>query len=75
MNYYAEDHFSVFHNGKWAVLGAGNQKVTPVHSPQQLVIDPKEFACNQKNEFVIYRPNGQIRDKDSQGKDLFPPKG
>ncbi|WP_141695337.1 DUF2188 domain-containing protein, partial [Klebsiella pneumoniae] len=28
-----------------------------------------------ESELVIHRPNGQIRDRDSYGKDPFPPKG
>lgn len=64
------------HNGQWAVLGEGNQRVTSVHPTQQQAIDAgRGIARNQESELVIHRPNGQIRDKDSHGKDPFPPKG
>ncbi|HEJ7120931.1 DUF2188 domain-containing protein [Serratia marcescens] len=64
------------HNGQWAVRGEGNQRVTSVHSTQQQAIDAgRGIARNQESELVIHRPNGQIRDKDSHGKDPFPPKG
>ncbi|WP_428844897.1 DUF2188 domain-containing protein [Klebsiella pneumoniae] len=33
------------------------------------------MSRNQESELVIHRPNGQIRDRDSYGKDPFPPKG
>ncbi|UAN48169.1 DUF2188 domain-containing protein [Serratia sp. JSRIV001] len=64
------------HNGQWAVRGEGNQKVTSIHSTQQQAIDAgREISRNQESELVIHRPNGQIRDKDSHGKDPYPPKG
>jgi len=36
------------------------------------------FSCifnNQQSELIIHRPDGRIRDKDSHGKNSFPPKG
>ncbi|AKF37336.1 DUF2188 domain-containing protein [Yersinia enterocolitica] len=64
------------HNGEWAVKGEGNGKATSVHRTQQEAIDAgRGIAKNQGSELVIHRPNGQIRDKDSHGKDPFPPKG
>ncbi|GAB1106080.1 MAG: DUF2188 domain-containing protein [Shewanella algae] len=64
------------HQDGWAVRGAGNQRVTSVHSTQKQAIDSaREIARNQHSELVIHRPNGRIRDKDSYGNDPFPPKG
>ncbi|EFO1265706.1 DUF2188 domain-containing protein [Escherichia albertii] len=64
------------HNGEWAVRGEGNERVTSTHRTQQEAIDAARLiAQNQGSELIIHRPNGQIRDKDSHGKDLFPPKG
>jgi hypothetical protein len=64
------------HNGQWAVRGEGNQRVTSVYPTQQQAIDAgRGIARYQESELVIHRPNGQIRDKDSHGKDPFPPKG
>ena len=66
----------VTHNGEWAVRGEGNERVTSTHRTQQEAIDAgRAIARNQESELVIHRPNGQIRDKDSHGKDDFPPKG
>ncbi|MBL1639252.1 DUF2188 domain-containing protein, partial [Klebsiella pneumoniae] len=43
---------------------------------QQEAIDAaRSISRNQESELVIHRPNGQIRDRDSYGKDPFPPKG
>lgn len=64
------------HENGWAVKGEGNQKATSIHSTQQQAIDVAiNIARNQQSELVIHRPNGRIRDKDSHGKDPFPPKG
>lgn len=64
------------HNGDWAVRGAGNQRVTSTHATQSdAAAAARKIAINQQSEVVIHRPNGQIRDKDSYGRDPFPPRG
>ncbi|HAZ0557035.1 TPA: DUF2188 domain-containing protein [Enterobacter hormaechei] len=35
----------------------------------------EEMTCLFAPSLVIHRPNGQIRDSDSHGKDPYPPKG
>lgn len=60
----------------WAVQGAGNEKATRIVSTQTEAIKiAKEIAINQKSEMFIHRPNGQIRERNTYGKDNFPPKG
>lgn len=60
---------------KWAVRGEGNEKVTSTHDTQaQAIQGAREIAINQRSEVVIHRPDGTIRDKDSYGKDPYPPK-
>nr|WP_071986014.1 DUF2188 domain-containing protein [Escherichia coli] len=57
-------------------VGRINERVTSTHRTQQEAIDAARLiAQNQGSELIIHRPNGQIRDKDSHGKDPFPPKG
>ncbi len=64
------------HDGKWAIKGAGNSRVTKIVDTQKQAIDiARNIAKNQQSELVIHRPNGQIRDKDSHGNDPFPPRG
>lgn len=64
------------HGDEWAVRGAGNDRVTSVHSTQAEAIDrAREIARNQESEMVIHRPDGRIRDKDSYGRDTYPPRG
>lgn len=60
----------------WQVKGAGNTRATVRTTTQKDAIDiARGIARNQGSELVIHRPNGQIRDKDSHGKDPFPPEG
>lgn len=59
----------------WAVRGEGNSKDTSHHRTQGDAIDTaRDIARNQKSEVVIHRPSGEIRDKDSYGRDPHPPK-
>ena len=64
------------HGNQWAVKGEKNDKATKVVDTQSVAIQiAREIAINQKSEVVVHRPNGQIRDKDSDGNDDYPPKG
>jgi uncharacterized protein YdaT len=64
------------HDGKWAVRGAGNERVTSTHGTQQAAFErAREIATNQHSEVLIHGSNGQIREKNSYGNDPFPPKG
>ena len=64
------------HNGEWAVKGAGNEKATKVvHTQKQAIQIAREIAINQESELMIHGTDGKIRQKDSFGNDLFPPKG
>ena len=63
-------------DGGWQVKGAGNPRATVRTTTQKDAINiARGIARNQGSELVIHRPNGQIRDKDSHGKDPFPPEG
>jgi hypothetical protein len=71
-----KDQHVVPHGGEWAVKGAGNERATSLHRTQAEAIERgRGIARNQESELVIHRPNGQIRDKDSHGRDRFPPRG
>lgn len=64
------------HPDGWAVRGAGNSRATSVHETQREAIDAaREIAQNQRSELLIHGRNGQIRERDSQGNDPFPPEG
>lgn len=60
----------------WAVKGTGNEKVTKIVSTQKEAIKiAREIAINQGSEMFVHRKNGQIRERNTYGKDNFPPKG
>lgn len=64
------------HKGGWAVKGEGNSKATSIQPTQAKATEvARGIAKNQESELIIHRPDGRIRDKDSHGHDLFPPKG
>jgi len=66
----------VKHPDGWAVKGAGNDKATKVYDTQAKAIDRgREIARNQNSELLIHGRNGQIRARDSHGRDPYPPKG
>ncbi len=69
-------HVTLHPDGGWQVKGDNNIRATVRTSTQGEAIDiARDIARNQQSELVIHRRNGQIRDKDSYGKDPFPPKG
>ena len=69
-------HVTPHPDGGWQVKGAGNSRATARTTTQSDAIKiARPIAQNQGSELVIHRPNGQIRDKDSHGRDPFPPKG
>lgn len=60
----------------WQVLGAGNSRATKVLPTQREAIAvARQIAINQKSELVIHGENGKIREKNSYGRDLYPPRG
>ncbi|MCM2317926.1 MAG: DUF2188 domain-containing protein [Pseudomonas sp.] len=64
------------HNGKWAVRGEGNTKVTKQFDTQTEAIEfGRGVTRNQESELLIHRPNGRIRARDSHGNDPYPPEG
>lgn len=64
------------HESGWAVRGAGNNRATSVHETQAAAIQRgREIAQNNNSELFVHGRNGQIRERDSFGKDPFPPKG
>ncbi|WP_337264057.1 MULTISPECIES: DUF2188 domain-containing protein [unclassified Serratia (in: enterobacteria)] len=61
--------------GGWVVKKGGSQRATKHFDTQQEAIDwGREVAKNQEAELYIHGKDGQIREKNSYGKDPFPPK-
>ena len=64
------------HNGAWAVRGAGNGRVSSVHERQSEAISAaRQSAIRQGSEMFIHGRDGQIRERNTYGKDPYPPKG
>jgi Uncharacterized protein conserved in bacteria (DUF2188) len=60
----------------WAVKGAGNSKATRIVQTQKKASTiAREIAKNQGSEMFIHGKNGQIRERNTYGKDPYPPKG
>lgn len=69
-------HVTPHPNGGWQVKGEGNTRATARTATQKEAIGiAREISRNQGSELVIHRPNGQIREKDSHGRDPVPPRG
>lgn len=61
---------------KWIVKGEGNERATRVVATQKEAIAiAKPIAKAQGSELTIRGRNGRIREKNSYGKDPFPPRG
>lgn len=64
------------HADGWAVRGAGNERATSVHSTQDAARDAaRQTAIRQGSEMFVHGRDGQIRERNSYGRDPFPPKG
>jgi uncharacterized protein YdaT len=60
----------------WAVRGEGNQRDTSHHQTQREAFEAaREIAMNQESEVFIHGEDGKIRERNTYGKDPYPPKG
>lgn len=64
------------HAKGWAVKSAGAAKASSVHSTQQSAIKTaRSNAIKNSSEMLIHGANGRIRERNTYGKDPFPPRG
>jgi len=62
--------------GGWNVKRGGSERASSHHDTKQEAVNAaREISRNQQTEHVIHNQNGQILQKDSHGKDPYPPKG
>lgn len=63
-------------DGKWGVLRSGGEKASRVFGTQKEAIEhARGRAMSEGSELYIHGRDGRIRDRNSYGKDPYPPKG
>jgi len=63
-------------DGKWSVRKAGSARASGVYDTQQEAVEQaRKIAQNQQTELYIHGRDGRIRERNSYGQDLHPPKG
>ena len=63
-------------DGKWGVRKTGADRITRSFDTQREAIEAaRKIARNQETELYIHDRDGRIRERDSYGKDPYPPKG
>lgn len=69
-------HVAKHKDGGWQVIKSNSPRATIRTSTQAEAINiARSIASNNNQELVIHGKDGRIRQKDSHGKDPFPPKG
>lgn len=64
------------HAKGWAVKGEGNSRASSIHPTQAGAISAaRETAIRERSEMLIHGEDGRIRERNTYGKDPFPPKG
>ncbi len=62
--------------GGWDIKQSGGQRSSGHFDTQREAIDrARQISQNQGTELYVHNRKGQIREKDSHGKDPFPPEG
>ena len=62
--------------GKWAVISSGSTRASKLYGRQQEAIEHATEQARRNNaELYVHGRNGRIRERNSYGKDPFPPKG
>jgi hypothetical protein len=64
------------HPRGWAVKSAGSKRASSVHRTQARAIKAaRRNAINRGSEMLIHGCNGRIRERNTYGRDPFPPRG
>lgn len=62
--------------GRWKVQRDGDERALYVADTQTEAVElARRIAQFHRAELRIHRPDGQIRAKDSHGRDKYPPRG
>lgn len=69
-------HVTPHPDGGWQVKGEGNTKATKITETKAEAVDiARNISRNQGSELIIHDKHGKIQQKDSHGRDPFPPRG
>lgn len=61
---------------KWSVRRAGASRASGVYDTQAEAVEKgRDLARNQGTELYVHGKDGRIRERNSYGRDPFPPKG
>ncbi len=62
--------------GNWAVKTEGAKRDTKIFENKTKAIEhAKDIAMNKKSELFVHGRTGRIQERNTYGKDKFPPKG
>lgn len=71
-----DSYWTTKRDGGWAVKKEGSSRASSVHSTQaDAWRETKRLARGSQGEAYLQGTNGQIRARNTYGKDPFPPKG
>jgi len=63
-------------DGDWGIKKSGGEKnIKKFATKNEAISAARKISQNQGSELVIHNKNGKITQKDSHGRDKFPPKG
>ena len=69
-------HVTPHSSGGWQVKGEKNKKATVVRKTKaEAIAEGKRLAKGQNAELIIHNLDGKISEKNTYGKDNFPPRG
>ena len=62
-------------DGRWDVKPAGAQPSSTHDTQREAIEQAKSVAKEQRTELFIHRRDGTIRERNTYGRDPYPPKG
>lgn len=72
----AKNYWTTTHSAGWAVKKEGTQRASSVHENQsEAWTETKRLARGSGGEALLQGKDGQIRARNSYGRDPYPPKG
>ena len=71
-----DQHVTFRNDGRWQVKGEHNSRATAVFGTKlEAVEKAREIAKNNKVELFIHGRDGKIQERNTYGRDPYPPRG